>query len=37
MRVELGTSMVVTLIVIGFGLYYYGKHNGRKEFMSLDL
>lgn len=31
MRVELGTGMVLTLIGLGFGLYYIGKHNGRKE------
>lgn len=37
MTVEMGTGMVLALIGLGFGLYYLGKRNGRKEFMSLDL
>jgi len=32
MRVEMGTSMVVGLIALGFGLYYWGKQRGREEF-----
>jgi len=32
MRVEMGTSMVIGLIALGFGLYYLGKQRGREEF-----
>lgn len=31
MRIEIGTGMTLALIGLGFGLYYIGKYNGRKE------
>ena len=31
MKVELNTGMVFALIGLGFGLYFVGKRNGRKE------